>query len=196
MTGKGLVLCALICATLLPQTSARRRFHGSRRQRRAALDIRFMDIARRAFASLATDKGVKQNNKFHRAIDEIEKALASIKARKGGLAFDEAEGKEFMTLIQRTANSGNIESFRQALGRAMFHNMTRIRKASQQTTRETAGMVTDEAKALLDGAKVFLSDIKQQIGEDHFEELISINGEVNCMNFLKICYRCICIGQL
>ena len=135
-----------------------------------------MDIARKAFTSLATDQGLKPNNKFHRAIDEIEKALASMQARKGVLMFDQKESEEFMKILQRSARSGNIESFREVLGRAIFHNMTRLNSLTASSQKHKVS--SDNRKALLDGAKAFLSDIKKQIGEEHFEELISINGEV------------------
>jgi hypothetical protein len=180
MIRKGFIVCVMICATYVVATSAKRfgpwqsYRRRAQRQRRSALDTRFMDIARKAFTSLATDKGVKPNNKFHRAINEIEKALASMQAQKGVLSFNQKEAEEFMKILERSAKSGNIETFRQVLGRAIFHNMTRLSSASKQAT----GLLSDDRKALLDGAKAFLSDIKQQIGKEHFEELISINGEV------------------
>ncbi len=180
MIGKGVIFCAMICTTFVMTTSAKRsgpwqtRFY--RRRQRRSLDTRFMDIARKAFTSLVTDTGLKPNNKFHRAIDEIEKALASMQARKGVLAFDQKEADEFMKILERSAKSGNIESFREVLGRAIFHNITRL--SSKSAGQQSTGVSSNDRKALLDGAKAFLSDIKQQIGKDHFEELISINGEV------------------
>ena len=182
MNIKGIIFCAIICATYVHATSTQRfnswvwrnLFNRQRqRVRRSALDTSFMDSARKAFTSLATEKGLKLNNKFHRAMDEIEKALASMQAQKGVLAYDQETAEEFMRILERSAKSGNTESFRKVLGRAIFHNMTRFRGM-----QEIENSSNDDSKALLDGAKAFLSDIKQQIGKEHFEELISINGEV------------------
>lgn len=181
MMVKGLIFCAIICATYVNATSAQRfnpwrTLSNRRRARRSPLDTRFMDIARQAFTSLVTEKGLKPNGKFHRAMDEIEKALATMQAQKGVLAFDQKTAEEFMRILERSAKSGNTESFREVLGRAIFHNMTRL--TSNNARNPNAAVVSDDTKALLDGAKAFLSDIKQQIGKEHFEELISINGEV------------------
>ena len=187
MIREGFIFCVMICATYViatPQGARFKPWYASRfyrpRQRRSSLDTQFMDIARKAFTSLATDQGLKPNNKFHQAIDEIEKALASMQAQKGVLRqFKEDAAEEFMKILEHSAKSGNIETFREVLGRAIFHNMTQLSlaTASKQSTKKP-GLPSDNRKALLDGAKVFLSDIKQQIGEEHFEELISIHGEV------------------
>ena len=187
MIEKSLIFCAIICATYVITASAQRYYlrqtsfrFNRRRGRRSALDTHFMDIARKAFISLATEKGQKPNNKFHRAIEEIEKALASRQAQNGlrkHLVYDQKTlAKEFMRILERSAKSGNTESFREVLGRAIFHNMSQI--ASTAINRNAGVLRDDDTKALLDGAKAFLSDIKQQIGKEHFEELISINGEV------------------
>lgn len=170
MIGKVFFYCVMVCVVPVLAASARRH-----RRPRSALDTRLMDIARSAFSSLATDKGLKQNNKFQRAIDEIEKALASMQARRGVFRFNDKEARDFMKILQRAAKSGNIESFREVLGRAIFHNLNLKSLRKLRTGVVSRG---EETKALLEGAKAFLSDIKQQIGEEHFEELISINGEV------------------
>ncbi|XP_028391229.1 hemicentin-1-like [Dendronephthya gigantea] len=178
MIGKSVCFRIVICflyviaiSSTLSQTSVRRG-----RNRRSDLDTRFMDIVRSAFNSLATDRGLKANNKFHRAIDEIERALASTQAGRGSRTFNPKEAKEFMKILARTAESGNIENFRQILGRAIFHNMTGI--TSKYLQQQTNTVINEDTIALLEGAKAFLNDIERQIGKEHFEELISFRGEV------------------
>lgn len=178
MIGKSIRFCIMICSLYVIATSSTRSRASIRRQRhrRANLDTRFMDIARSAFNSLASDRGLKPNNKFHRAIDEVERALASMQAQKGARAFNPKEAEEFMKILARTAKSGNIENFREILGRAIFHKMTGI--TSKSLGRQINEAVNEDTKALLEGAKAFLNDIEQQIGKEHFEELISFRGEV------------------
>lgn len=149
-----------------------RRFLRRSRQKRAPLDTRYLDIVREALHSLAVNK--ENSHNFLRAIHEIEKSLSSMQARKALLALDEKESRKFMKILELSAKSGNIKNFREVLGRVLLQNLTRLHKMIIGAT--------DDARALLDGAKAFLNNIKVKIGREQFENLVSINGEVICIN--------------
>ena len=174
MFRQGFIFYVIICATYSIGTSARHHHH---RQRRS-LDTTFVDIARETLTSLAIEKGIKLNDKFYLAIHEIEIALSKIQSQKGALTIkqdtDGSLKQEFMKNLERAAKSGSVESFREVLGRALFYNIS----ALSTNVKEQKLHPNDETKALLDGAKAFLTGIKQKIGKELFEELISINGEV------------------
>lgn len=134
------------------------------------------------------EKGHKPNEKFNRALDEIEKALATVHGNMRKYKFNSENVQSFRHIMEMAAKSGKIENFRQALGRAIYANLTA--KAREHTRKgglwswpwpwKQQGRDKD---ALLDGAKEFLIDIKRDIGEENFEQLVSVNGEVRANLF-------------
>lgn len=197
MISKQFLYFVLTCAIILPSSTSYRslyynyRYGVSRRfRRRPELDTTFLDAARKAFLSLVADKGRKPNDKFNRAIDEVEKALATFQGHGRKYKFDGAKAEAFNKIAELSAKSGNIESFRQALGRAMYANLT----ATATVKKNKEGEPSTTEDALLNGAKEFLKDIKTKIGEESFEELVSVNGEVNDFDLFRYFTVSGCLG--
>lgn len=125
------------------------------------------------------EKGHKPNDKFNRALDEIEKALATLQGEGLKYSFSNKNVKSFRHIMEMAAKSGKIENFRQALGRAIYANLTtKATLGRQKIGGRWRWKIISSKEALLNGAKEFLNDIKGEIGEQQFEELVSVNGEV------------------
>ena len=186
MIRSGVLFFALICATLsafFPTSSAANSWRSgswtanTRRTSRSDLDTEFLDAFRKALVSILKEQGHKPNEKFNRALDEIEKALASVHGNMRKYRFNSKSVQGFRHIMEMAAKSGKIDHFRQALGRAIYANLTA--KATEQKRKGGRWRAQDRDKdALLDGAKKFLVDIKNDIGEENFEQLVSVNGEV------------------
>ena len=147
------------------------------------MDTDFLDAFRKALVTILKEQGHKPNEKFNRALDEIEKALASVHGNFRKYRFNSKSVQRFRHIMEMAAKSGKIENFRQALGRAIYANLTA--KATEQKRKGGRRGSQDRYKdALLDGAKKFLIDIKNDIGEENFEQLVSVNGEVGSSLFI------------
>ena len=137
--------------------------------------VKYQDAARDVLLKLAAElrKGKNVTNAFLKVIDKFEKGIAEFHA----------------ALRRRTVKPGtisNIKDFIKEAAKNRTSNTKIIRELTSQglfmaQREEKSGVRAKRSDFLILGAAEFLNSIKEEIGEDAFDDSLSISGLVTLM---------------